>query len=111
MRPIPAIAHIDLVVTVDHDRMRGVEFSGPGAVGAPRLHPVAVLVVLGHPRVDVAVADIDVAVRVECHIGRLAEQAVHVWQRRIDVFPRFGLFRGFFPAPEHPDDAARLIEL
>src|SRR5436190_1826609 len=57
---IPPIAHIDLVVAVDHDRMWGVEFSRPGAVLAPRLHPVAILVVLGHPRVDIAVADIDV---------------------------------------------------
>ena len=49
---------------------------GPVPVLAPRLHPVAVLVVLGDARVDVAVADVDVALRVPGDVGRLAEQAV-----------------------------------
>src|SRR5579862_4105386 len=66
---------------------------------------------LGNPRIDVAVADVDIAVRVPGDIGRLAEQAVDRRQRWIDVLPWPGIVSGFLAAAEHPLDAAGWIEL
>src|SRR5207237_10677957 len=87
---VRAIADIHVVVAVDGDRMRQPELAGPGARSAPRLHPVAVAVVLRDARVDVAVADVDVALRIPRDVGGLAEQSVDGWQRRAPVLPRRG---------------------
>ena len=93
-------------------RVRQVELPGRRAALAPRLHPVAVLIVLGDARVDVAVADVEVAVRVPRDVGRLAEQAVHVRQRRIGMLPRPRvLVGGFLPPAVHLRHAPGAVEL
>src|SRR5262245_36767279 len=65
--------------------MHEVEFAGTFAALPPRLHPVAVLVVFGYARIHVAVADVDVALRIPGHVGRLAEAAVDGRERRVGV--------------------------
>ena len=67
---------------------------------AERRDPVAVLRELRDARVDVAVADVDVAVGVPRDVGRLAELAVDRRPRRRHARPRFGLVRRFFLPPE-----------
>ena len=83
---------------------------GPVAGLAARLHPVAVLVELRDARVDVAVADVDVALRVPRHVGRLAEPTVLRRSRRRHVFPRLGAVGRLLAAAEDPLDATRSIE-
>ena len=97
----------------DGDAVHEVELAGALAALPPRLHPVAVLVVFGDARVHVAVADVDVAVRIPGHVGRLAEAAIHMRQRRIGVaLVRMGLDVGRFRlASEHHLDAAFRAEL
>ena len=79
-------------------------FSSP-SFGAARLadrrDPVAVLGELRDARVDVAVADVDVAVGVPGDVGRLAELAVDGRPRRRHARPRLGLVRRFLLAAEH----------
>jgi len=70
----------------------------PGSFAAvtPLHEPIAVLVVFRDARIDVAVADIDVARRIPCHIGDLAEQTVDRRKRRIGMLQRMSaLVRGF----------------
>src|ERR1700694_3622922 len=91
--------------------MEQVELARTVAVLAPGLDPIAVLAELGDARIDVAVADEDVAGRIPGHVGRLAEAAVLERFRRIDALVRLGLLRGFLLAPEHHLHAAFRIEL
>src|SRR5262245_55080747 len=87
------------------------ELAGRRPLLAPRFHPVAVPVVLRYARVDVAVGDVGIALRVPRYVGWLAKEAVDVRQRRVDVLPRSGLMVGrFLPAAEHHLHAARRIE-
>ena len=72
---------------------------------AVRADPVAVLVELGDARVDVPVADVDIALRIPGHVGGLAELAVDGRQRGIHPLPRFRIVRGFLLAAEHHRDA------
>ena len=74
--PVGAIAHIDVVVAVRHDGVREAELPRPGALVAPGLHPVAVLVIFGDARVDVSVGDVDVAFGIPGDVGGLAEESV-----------------------------------
>ena len=79
---------------------------------APRLHPVAVLVDLGDARVDVAVADEDVAGRIPGDVGHLAEAPVLGRQRRLGMLERRGVFvRRLLLAAEHHQDLAFGAEL
>src|SRR5207253_6174927 len=50
--PVRPIADVDVVVAVDGNRMREVELPLASAAIAPRLEPVAILVVLGDAGVD-----------------------------------------------------------
>src|SRR5215469_11697738 len=70
---VAAIGDINVAVIVGRDRMRRVELTGPVAAIAPGLEPFAVLVGLGDPRIDVAVADIGVVGGVEGDVGDLPE--------------------------------------
>ena len=73
---------------------------------AERRDPVAVLRELRDARVDVAVADVDVALGVPGDVGRLPELAGHRRPRRIDALPRLGVVRRFLLPSEHHRDVA-----
>src|SRR6185295_10076337 len=110
--PVGAVADIDVVIAVDGNGVRQIELAGVGAFGAPLLYPIAVLVEFGHARIDVAVADVDVALRIPGDIGGLTEQAVDGGERRLDVLPGLRLFLGgFLAAAEDPEHAPGRIEL
>ena len=63
--PISAIGDIQVAIPVGLHAVRQIELPGFRAIGPPRLDPVAVLVVFGYPRVQVAIADEDVVVGVK----------------------------------------------
>src|SRR5262249_33973245 len=67
--PIGAIAHVDVVVAVARDGVRGTELPRTRSLLAPRLHPIAAVVDLGDTRVDVAIADIGVSLLVPGDVG------------------------------------------
>src|SRR5258705_8095990 len=71
--PVAAIRDVDVPLCVGSDAVRRVEFAGLGSAIAPLFHPGAVLVELGHARVDVPVADEDIAFGIPRHIRWLAE--------------------------------------
>src|SRR5581483_4897094 len=109
--------HVDVPFGISGNAVRRAELAGSGAAGlAPRLHPVAILIVFGHARIDVPVADEDVALRVPGDVGRLPELPVHGRARRGDARPRPRFIRGFLLAAEdhrhpafrvEPDDHVR----
>src|SRR5260370_5079884 len=66
------VANIDQVA-INHDRVWSVELSRPGALHSPAKQFIAVLVELQHPRIPVAICDVDVAVSVPRNIGWLIE--------------------------------------
>ena len=79
---------------------------------APRLHPVAVLVVFGDARIDVAVGDVDVASESQATSVGWRKSPSIGGERRIGMAPRLGVFvGGFGAASKDPDDAAGRIEL
>src|SRR5262245_48808093 len=79
------------------------------AGAAKRLHPVAVSVVLRDARVDIAVADEDVALWIPRHVGRLAELAINRRQGRTHAFPWLRFVRGLlFPPEDHRHVAGRI---
>jgi hypothetical protein len=53
-----------------------------------RMIPVAIPIVLGDTRIDISIADVDVACRIPPDIGRLPEQSVNVGKRQSDMSPR-----------------------
>ena len=71
--PIRAIADIQIVAAVGHNGMRQVKLPRPCAWFAPRFHPVAILVILGHTGVDVSVGDVDVPLGIPGYVGGLAK--------------------------------------
>ena len=92
--------------------MRQAELSGRRAFVAPRHDPVATLAVLGHPRVDVPIGDVDVSGRVPGDVGGLAEQSINRRKRRIDVLPGLCfVIGGFLSAAKDHQHAARFAEL
>src|SRR5262249_46132539 len=58
------IADVNVALRIGGDAVHEVELAGTFAALPPRLHPVAILVVFGHARIHVAVADVDVALRI-----------------------------------------------
>src|SRR5712691_9795163 len=60
-------------ITVNGDGMRGVELSRPGALHSPAQQLIAVLVELQHPRIPVAIRDVNVAVAIPSDVGWLIE--------------------------------------
>ncbi len=74
---ITAVADIDVALGVRGDGMRRIHLARLGTAVAPLHQPIAVLVIFGDARIDVAVADIGVAGRIPRHIGDLPEQAVY----------------------------------
>src|SRR6266542_2111124 len=108
---VAAIADVHVVALVDCNRVRKAELARSGSRFAPRLHPVAVLVVLGDARIDVSVRDVDVALRVKRHVGRLPETAItrRKWWR--NALPWFRVVRGLLLAAKHPLHATGLVEL
>ncbi len=108
--PVGAVGRIDVALGVGGDRVNGSELAGFGTLGAPLFNPVAVLVDLGHTRIDVAIADIGVAFRIPGDVGGLTETAIGGRERRIGPMQRMGvLVRGFRFAAEHHHDAAVLV--
>src|SRR4030095_6060811 len=109
--PVRTIADIDVVIVVDRDRVGQIELARCGALGAPLLHPIPIFVVFSDARIDVAVADIDVAFGIPRDVGRLSEKPVYCGERRLDMFPGFGVFVSrFLSAAEDPDDSAGRVE-
>ena len=99
---VAPVGDIDAVLRVHGDGVQGVELSRFLAVTAPGLQPAAVRGDLGHARVDVAVADVGVAVAVPGHVGNLAELAVHRRQGRLGMGQGMGaLVGGLGLAAEH----------
>src|SRR5579863_5279958 len=97
-----AIGDIDCAARVGDNVMQRAELAFAIAGLAPRLQPVAVLVELGDARIDIAVADEDIAGRIPGDIGGLPEAAGLRWQRWFHVRPRSGLGVGcFLLAPDH----------
>src|SRR5206468_12251799 len=95
------VAHIDVVVAIDGNRVWKIELPRSRAASAPGFHPIAILVVLRDAGIDVAIGDVDVPFRIPRHVGRLAEKPVHRRQGRIDVLPWFAVLVGrFLPASE-----------
>src|SRR5713101_1768828 len=60
-------------VAINHDRVGSVELSRPGALHSPAKQFIAVFVELQHPRIPVAIRDIDVAVSIPGNVGWLIE--------------------------------------
>ena len=63
---IPAVRYLNVTLRIGSDAVWRTELSRLAARLAPGFHPVAVLVELGHAGVHVAVADVDIALRVPC---------------------------------------------
>src|SRR5262249_51510085 len=98
-------------IVVDRDSMGQIELARGGAFGAPLLNPIAILVVFRDARIDVAVAYIDVAFGIPRHVGRLTEKPVYCGERRLDMFPGFGVFVSrFLSAAKAPDDSAGRVD-
>ena len=80
---IAPIGDVDAALVVDGDAVRLVELTRARRLPvAHHLHDVTVPVELVDMRVDVAVADEDVALRVEGHVGRLEEVPGARWRYR-----------------------------
>ena len=110
--PVAAVGDVDVALRVGGDRVRRVELAGLRALAAPRFQPFAVPVHLGDARIDVSVADIGVAGRVEGDVGHLSEAPVFMRQRRIGTLERRRFpVRCFLLAPEHHRDTAPGVEL
>jgi hypothetical protein len=74
--PVGAVGNVDFAGGVGGNRMHRIELAGSGARPAPRFEPLAVLVDLGDARIDVAVGDIGIALRIPRYVGRLAKAAI-----------------------------------
>src|ERR1019366_3702971 len=74
--PVAAIRDVDIAPGIGGDAVRRVELTGLVAGRAPACYPLAVFVVLRDARIDVAVAEEDVALGIPGDIGRLAGLAV-----------------------------------
>src|SRR5579872_5035486 len=70
---VSAIADVDIVVGVGGDAVRRGELVGAGTVRADRAHPHTFAIHLGEARVAVAVADVDIVVRIPGHVGFAVE--------------------------------------
>src|SRR5579883_2705125 len=100
---VASVADVDIALCIGGDGVGGVEFELFGmlailglSVIAPLLHPIAVLVELGNTRVDVAIADENVALRIPGHVGGLKEGAGLSRKRRTRMFQWMGIFIGRF---------------
>jgi len=69
---ILTVAYVD-EVTINHDRMGSVELSRPGTFHSPTKQRSAILVELQHPRIPVAICNVNVAISVPGNIGGLIE--------------------------------------
>src|SRR5262245_27259642 len=76
-----------------------------------RLHPVAVLVKLSDSRIDISIADEDVALRVPRDVCRLPELSVNRRSWRVHASPWAGFVGCFFLSAEHHHNASFRIEL
>src|SRR6266702_2098246 len=109
---VETIRDVDVAPRIGRDVVRGIEIAGLVAALAPRLDPQTVPVELRHPRVDVAIADVDVPRRIPGHVRHLSEAAVLRRQRRRGVLERAGLLVGrFLLAPEHHEHLPLRVEL
>ena len=73
MRLLPSSADVHVALRVDRDAVDDVELAGRRAARPPRLDVLAARLVLGDPRVAVAVGHVDVAGRVPRDVGRPLE--------------------------------------
>src|SRR5207244_2719834 len=92
---VAAVSDVDVALRIRRDAVRRMELAGLLSAVAPGFQPVAVLVDLCDPRVDVAIADIGIARRIPGDVGDLAEAARLRRQRRIVIaLERPGFFIG-----------------
>src|SRR5262245_62977594 len=76
-----------------------------------RLHPVAVLVKLSNSRIDISIADEDVALRVPRNVCRLPELPVNRRSWRFHASPWAGLVGCLLLSAEHHHNASFRIVL
>src|ERR1700722_957691 len=109
---VAAIRYVDVSCRIHGYAMRNTELTGLVSGLAPGLQPVAVLVHLRYPRVDVTIADVGVPCRIPRHVGHLTKHSVHRRQRRLGMLEGFGaLVRGLLFASEHHHHVALGVEL
>src|ERR1700689_4029969 len=70
---VAAIRNINAILQIDRDGMQIVELTGSGSGLAPGSNPVAVLVVFGDSRIDVAITDVNVVAGIPGRIRDLPE--------------------------------------
>src|ERR1051326_8769439 len=78
---IAAVRYIDIVLGINCNAVRSIELTWPVPWLAPRFQPVALLVYLCDSGIDIAVANVGVALGIPCHIGYLSEQSILGRQR------------------------------
>jgi hypothetical protein len=71
--PVPAIRNVDISLRIRGYAVRRVELARFVSAIAPLLHPGAVLIELCDARIDVPVADKNIAFGVPRHVGGLSE--------------------------------------
>src|SRR5262249_51977868 len=71
--PVPSIGNVNTAISIDVDRMHGIELTISLAGSAPLENELPILVELHHSRVRVAVADEERSVRQPCNVCGTAE--------------------------------------
>src|SRR6185437_15518525 len=104
-----AVAHIDAVLRVDRDGVRGVEVAWLRPALAPSRYPIAVFIHLRDARVVVAVADVAIAGGVPDDIGGTVERVAP--RGRHGRVGRTRRFNGLRLAPDRHDHATFGVEL
>src|SRR6266403_3103093 len=66
---VAAVADINVALRVRGDAMRRTELIRAGTVCSHRLHPCAVLRYLDDARVAIAIAHVDIVLRIPCYVG------------------------------------------
>src|SRR5579871_45924 len=108
---VATVRDVETILRVDDHRVQRTELARTRTRLAEGPDPVAVAIVLGDPGVDVAIADVDVVVRVPGHIRYLTEQTVGGRQRRMGMRERMCAFvRCLGLATQHECDAPPGIE-
>ena len=82
---VAAVSHIDIALSVRCDAVRRIELARAITRLAPGFQPFAVRIHLGHARIDVTIADIDVARGIPGHVRHLTEHTVNCRQRGLSA--------------------------
>src|ERR1700733_11672214 len=74
---VAAIRYVDVSCRIHGNAVRHTELTGFVSGLAPGLKPVAILIHLRSPRVDVTSADVGVPFRIPRHVGYLAKHSIY----------------------------------